>query len=357
MDQRRPAEHRSILVVDVEGFSGDDRTEDHRKVVRAQLRGILSDSLGEIGVELDTCFLNDTGDGTLVLLRPEVPEQSLVHPLPKALEARLRQHNSRFADGARIRLRVALHHGQVNFDESGATSAAVIHAFRLLDSAALKQGLRHTDGPLALVTSEHFYQEVVRNEPAAAPESYRRIEVAEKETVGIAWMYLPGGAAVGDLATMAAQAPALPTWLDDKAPKVLVVPGGERLADQLVLAVRKSPPLVEALRANLPFHYLPGTPADALHALADALLLVPSMAEEATRKAVLSELPIEIRTSVPRSSVARQDVLAIVRTCASRNDGLGSLFSAVARTEGQTLDLDDLHTAVVRVLASLIREG
>ncbi|AHH96340.1 hypothetical protein GCM10010174_76590 [Kutzneria viridogrisea] len=337
------AAHRGILVVDVEGFSGPDRSEDHRKVVRDRLRAILRESLSEIGVDLDRCFVNDTGDGTLVLLGPEVPEQSLVHPLPTAMEARLRLHNSRHADGARIRLRVALHHGQVHFDGAGATSAAVIHAFRLLDCAPLKQGLRQASGPLALVTSEQFYAEVVLGVPAAAPENYLRVSVSEKETTGTAWMFVPGGLPSGALT------PSLPVWLGEDVP----VPGGERLAGQLVLAIRQSPALLDAARE----HWSPGgriAVADAVHALTDALLLVPAMGEDASRRVVLAELPVQIRTSIARSPVPRRDVLEIVRTCLNRNGGLGALLAAVARTEGDTLDLADLHVAVVRVLGALV---
>ena len=44
---------------------------------------------------------------------------------------------------------------------------------------------------LALVTSDWFFEEVVRHSPAARPTAYRRVRVRVKETDTVGWVHLP----------------------------------------------------------------------------------------------------------------------------------------------------------------------
>jgi hypothetical protein len=352
MSDRQPSVYRAILVVDVEGFSGDHRTEDHRRIVRAGLREMLTATLGALGHDYQAGFHNDTGDGVLVFVPPDVSESCLVHPFPQALEAMLREHNSRYAEGARIRLRVALHHGQVFFDDSGATAAAVIHACRLVDSEPVRSTLKSGESPLALIVSDHFFHEVVVNEPAAAPGTYAKVQVSTKETDCTGW--LRGGTVVTTQAVLP-KPRALPPVLESEDGVVRVVPGGERLVGQLAQAIRQSPQLYAATRGRWPQHNLRSTPDEALHALSEAFLRLPSMVDDVARRDVLDELPMEIRVSIPRNNRARADVRAIVRTCVTRNGGLAALLTAVQRIEGDaSLDIDALHGDVVTILASLL---
>jgi hypothetical protein len=349
MSDRQPSVYRAILVVDVESFSAGHRTEDHRRIVRAGVRAMLTAALGALGHDYQAGFHNDTGDGVVVFLTPEVPESRLAHPLPGALETMLREHNSRYAEGAQIRLRMALHHGQVFFDDDGATAAAVIHACRLVDSHPVRDALKRSEAPLALIVSDSFYREVVRGEPAAAPDSYAEVQVSAKETDCVGW--LRGGVAQAVLP----KRERLPRVLDAEDGVVRVVPGAERLVGQLVQAIRQSPPLLAATRTRWPQHDLRSAPDEALHALAEAFLRVQSMVDDMARRDVVEELPMQIRVSIPRSSRARTDVRAIVRTCVTRNGGLAALLTAVQRIEGDdSLYVEALHDDVISILASLL---
>jgi hypothetical protein len=349
MSERQPSVYRAILVVDVEGFSGGHRTEDHRRLVRAGLGRMLAATLGALGHDYQAGYHNDTGDGVVVLVPPEVPESRLVRELPVALEAALREHNSTFADGAQIRLRMALHHGQVFFDEAGASAAAVIHACRLVDSHPIRDALKRSEAPLALIVSDSFYREVVLGEPAAAPDSYAEVQVSSKETDCTGW--LRGGVT----AAVLPKQPQLPPVLEAEDGVVRVVPGGERLVGQLVQAIRQSPMLLAATRSRWPQHDMRSAPDEALHALAEAFLRVPAMVDDVTRRDVVEELPMQIRVSIPRNNRARADVRAIVRTCVTRNGGLAALLTAVQRIEGDdSLDVQALHGDVITILASLL---
>jgi hypothetical protein len=349
MSERQPSVYRAILVVDIEGFSGGHRSEDHRRLLRAGLREMLTAALSEIGHDYEAGYHNDTGDGVVVFVTSDVPESRLVRQLPHDLELMLREHNSRYADGAQMRLRVALHHGQVFFDASGASAAAVIHACRLVDSHPVRDALKRGEAPLSLIVSDDFYRQVVRGEPAAAPGSYAEVQVSAKETEAVGW--LRGGVAQA----VVPKPDRLPRVLDVEAGVVRVVPGGDRLVGQLVQAIRQSQSLLDATRSRWPQHSMRSAPDEALHALAEAFLRVPSMVDDMARREVVEELPMQIRVSIPRSTRARMDVRAIVRTCMTRDGGLAALLTAVQRIEGNdSLDVDALHGDVVAILASLV---
>ena len=126
---------------------------------------------------------------SIVLVPAEVPKGLLADSLPSALVTALHAHNDTHSGPEQIRLRMALHAGEVHYDQHGVTAAAVNLAFRLLDAGALKAALASSPGVLAVIASSWFYEEVVRHSPAAA--AYRPVEVAVKETTTTGWVCLP----------------------------------------------------------------------------------------------------------------------------------------------------------------------
>jgi len=92
------------------------------------------------------------GDGAFVLARPGIPKDLFAGSLPGELVTALRQHNEARPAQEQIRLRMAIHAGEVIFDDHGATSAAANLAFRLLDAAPLKAALAVIRPPLPSAT-------------------------------------------------------------------------------------------------------------------------------------------------------------------------------------------------------------
>lgn len=92
----------------------------------------------------------DRGDGVFILIPSAVPK-------------------------VRIRLRIALHAGEVHYDSHGVAGMAITHAFRLVDQPMFKAALADSAGLLGVIVSEWFYDEVVRHYPAAEPDSYCRV--------------------------------------------------------------------------------------------------------------------------------------------------------------------------------------
>jgi hypothetical protein len=162
-------------------------------VVRDGLYRALRAALGNVGIKLADCHREDRGDGVLVLIPPDVAKSVLVEYLPGELVAALANHNNSHGGGEQIRLRMAIHAGEIHYDDYGVVGDAVNHAFRLVDSSGLKTALANSTGLLALVTSNWFFTEVVRHCQGSDVAAYRRIRVVEKETDAFAWIYLPDG--------------------------------------------------------------------------------------------------------------------------------------------------------------------
>lgn len=191
MTNARAAVHRTIVVVDVEGFGAWQRTNNHQLMVRRGLYGCLRTAFDRAGISWASCETGDRGDGAFILAPPEVPKSLFVDALPGRLVDALTEHNELHTPQARIRLRMAVHAGEINYDDHGVTAASVNLTFRLADSAALKSALADSTGILALITSSWFFDEVVRHSATAGPDTYRQVTVAVKETVTPAWIALP----------------------------------------------------------------------------------------------------------------------------------------------------------------------
>ena len=184
------AVHNTILVVDIERF-GSHRADHHRVAARRGLYRALRASFRKSGIPWVSCHREDRGDGVLVLAPPDVAKELFTEALPHWLAAALREHNSVHSAQAEIRLRVALHAGEVRHDRQGVAGACVNLAFRLLEADQLKSALSASPGVLALIASSWFFDEVVRNSPASDPLAYRRVEVAVKETTAEGWVLVP----------------------------------------------------------------------------------------------------------------------------------------------------------------------
>jgi len=183
--------HQTIVVVDVEGFGDPHRTNLHRVAVREGVYRSLRAAFASSGVCWQECYSEDRGDGVLVLIPPDIPKNLLVVPFPRELTTALQEHNEASPREAQIRLRVAVHAGEVQYDDQGVASAAINLAFRLLEAGAVKSALAGSLGVLALIASDWFYEEVIQHDPASAPTRYRQVRVVVKETETNAWVCLP----------------------------------------------------------------------------------------------------------------------------------------------------------------------
>ncbi len=285
------AHHKTIMAVDIAGYNDPRRTTAHRLVVHEGFWKIMRTAFADAGIPWDTLFRENTGDGVMIHLPTEVAKADLVAELPDRMLAELRRYNEVHAEEANVRLRVALHAGEVYQGSHGTVSDANSHAFRLLDATEVKVALKESKAVLALVVSNTFYQDVVRADPAADALSYRRIPIENKETKTEAWLRLLG-----------------------------------------------------AVTNGFPVPAAPDFPA-----LVAALLAVPCVRKTESRQLLLELFPRrEIADLVPHHAEDRLHVIALARTCLRFDGGLRDLLDTIRTIEAESPQVTALAAIVGR---------
>ncbi|MFH9351735.1 hypothetical protein [Kitasatospora sp. NPDC017646] len=207
-----PVNH-TILLLDIEQFGRRDDVE--QAFMRRMLYSVLHETLRSAGVEPADQRLEDRGDSVMALISPTVPKPRLLHALINETPTLLHANNRLSAAGARVRLRIVLACGEVAVQELGGALGGAVgwdlnQAFRLLDSTALRDALRHRDGPCVLAVSDALYQGTVRHgHGGLLPDAFHRVTVQGKEGDFPAWLHgEPAPEPVGAPSPTPAAAPA-----------------------------------------------------------------------------------------------------------------------------------------------------
>lgn len=191
-------EYRVLFAVDVQRSAG--RGSAAQQEVRRALFAALRDSLQAARIRWDDCHREDRGDGMRIVVPQRSQKASMIHPVALELALRLRNHNALRSQAARIKLRAALHAGDVFVSDGQLAGGALEFVARMLEAPPARQALDQAphDAPLALVISRHVYDETVgHGYPGIDREAFRKITFQVKETVADAWLTLPGLAASG----------------------------------------------------------------------------------------------------------------------------------------------------------------
>lgn len=180
--------NKTILLMDMEG-SGR-RRDSEQAVIHRMLYTVLHETLSAAAIEPTEYRSEDRGDGVFVLIDPAVPKPALLRALLTATPEQLVSTNRLAAEGARIRLRIVVHTGEVALDEFGAVGADLVHAFRLLDASALRKELATMSEPSVLCVSDTVYQGVVRHaHPGVRPEHFHPLTVDSKDGATLTGWY------------------------------------------------------------------------------------------------------------------------------------------------------------------------
>jgi hypothetical protein len=186
------SQHCAILAVDVAGFTDPKRDDEVQLAVRDVLYRLLIAAFDSVGIGWSGCSHEDRGDGALVIVPLHMPTAVLADPLLGHLRAGLRRHNRLSSDAVRIRLRVAVHIGEVHRDRYGFAGTAVNHLFRLLDAPVLKDVLASSGGELALIVSDYVYDSVIRHGPGLIdPATYAPVIAVIEDAPVHAWIHTP----------------------------------------------------------------------------------------------------------------------------------------------------------------------
>jgi hypothetical protein len=160
---------------------------------RQDMRALAAQTLAEQGIDILSIEVHDLDDGLRLVVPSVITPVALVHPLIANLDVALRLHRQRSSEQARLRLRVAAHHGLVRDDGGLAIGESLRIITRLLDAALVRQAARLSpEANLFLVVSQQMYEFAVRPGYALDPGLFQLVAVAEKETTTTAWLYVPG---------------------------------------------------------------------------------------------------------------------------------------------------------------------
>src|SRR6266536_3814240 len=192
--------YRTILVLDLEHFGRGDRDDQVRVRLRRALRKVMAEALGEAGVPSERYSTSDTGDGLLVLVDPAVPTARVVRAMLDLFAAAVAEHNRLIRAVAQLRVRAAIHAGQLLLDEQGATGEQLNLAFRLLDAPQLRARLAQSPAPTVVCVSDDVYREVVRQRHLwLDPETFAPLDIVAKETRARAWVHASPAAGAAHL--------------------------------------------------------------------------------------------------------------------------------------------------------------
>jgi hypothetical protein len=287
--------HRTIMAVDVAGYNNPSRTLAHLREVHEGLWRVLRTTFAETGIPWDSCYVENTGDGAMILLPPDIAKADLVAQFPARMRDELRRYNHVHAEEAQIHLRLALHAGEVAEGSHGRVSKAASFTFRILDAPEAKAAQKAAEADLVLITSALLYEDVVVQDAAADPGAFRRIPVKVKPGENPAWAWLRVFGRVNGVVAA--------------APKV-------------------------TKRGPFP-------------ALIDALLAVPCVRKPESRRLLLELFPRrEIADVVPYHAEDRLHVIALARTCQRFDGGLVDLLDAVRTIEPESPQVTALATII-----------
>ncbi|QKV78948.1 hypothetical protein [Amycolatopsis sp. Hca4] len=189
--------HRSIVVVDIAGSSRWDNPAQLR--ARAALTRMMRTAFRAAGVGWWRLSIQDRGDGLLVIVPPGVSKADLLDPFVPRLVAELRAYNAVVPPPWRIRLRLAVHAGELLRAWPRWVSEDVKLACRLVDGEPLYELLARSGTDLAVVVSERIHDGVVRHGyKGIDPDGYAPVRIRVKEVDAPAWLRVDADPASAD---------------------------------------------------------------------------------------------------------------------------------------------------------------
>lgn len=192
-----PPTHTSMAAVDICAFTRR-RYEDVQLHLRDRMYQTMADAFAMTGLPWAHCYREDRGDGMLVILPPSVVAEALLDPLVNHTSVLLRRDNRLASEAARLRLRLAVHVGDVHRDPNGVAGHDVNLLFRLLEAGAFKKHMDDAGADLGLIVSERLFETATHRAGLVDADAYRPIKVRRKETRTRAWIWLPPRRRPGD---------------------------------------------------------------------------------------------------------------------------------------------------------------
>ena len=188
VDRPRSGVHHCVLAVDIVGYSGllvPEHEEAQRRLV-----AILTETSTEAGAPIDSWHLQASGDGMLAVLPVGLSETTFIPAFVMALGPALDRHNS--GDHPTLRLRVAIHHGYVEWAPNGWSDDTVIEVGRMCDAAETRAALTdNPDSTFVLAISPRIHHDIVVRRRLLDPATFWSATLTAKDRQLPAWLYVP----------------------------------------------------------------------------------------------------------------------------------------------------------------------
>jgi hypothetical protein len=189
--------HHSFVIVDIEHYGR--RADTDQRWLRRQMYAVLRDAFTDAGIDWDACGKQDGGDSVILLVPADVSKLLLTDTFVARLDRELAGCARRSSEPVRMRMRLALHAGEVGRDEHGWVGTALNTACRLVDlQQARDELMKAPEVNLVLVVSDLWYTSVVEQDPVLAEQlAFTRIPFKAKEINTHAWLHLRRREGVG----------------------------------------------------------------------------------------------------------------------------------------------------------------
>jgi hypothetical protein len=186
---------RLCVAADIEKssrFRGPDAA-----IVQERFAFVMAEARKRTGVDAAQVGLQRSGDGQVAVFPPAIDESRVIPLFVAGLTEALSQANAARRPTDKIRIRVALDRGHIEWGANGWIGDPPVAVQRLLDSDAARGAL--ADNPeqdFALIVSEVVYRDVIAAGYGNLPSQTFRladIDIPTKNFARPAWIYVPPG--------------------------------------------------------------------------------------------------------------------------------------------------------------------
>jgi len=145
-------------------------------------------------------YRGPAGDSTTIVIPPAVPKSWVAADLVGLLGQALRRRNRHLNDYGRLRLRVAIDHGDVVLRPPHFGGAAIARSAWLCEADELKSALAaDPDSDQLLIVSDEFYAEVVtEGDRDLDPQAFRQVVVSAGGGLEVGWLRARPDAGTGN---------------------------------------------------------------------------------------------------------------------------------------------------------------
>jgi hypothetical protein len=184
--------HRIVILCDIEHYSRGNWTI--HLDLQDGLHHVLEEAADEARMPRPEWVSQSGGVSELALLPGDLPKYRILSDFLPKLVVAVHEYNKKRTAKYRIRLRLAVDHGEVAVNGTNFAGEPPIRVARLCNAPAFKRALANaTSAEVAVIVSEGFYRDVIKGgAPGVEPSAYRKVLVQEKSFREYGWIHVPG---------------------------------------------------------------------------------------------------------------------------------------------------------------------